>query len=254
LRKRLSLKGEKFLVIHNLWSVGGYYHWIVESLIRLAEYKNSLDQLVLLLPERAKNFEFIESSLQAFDISRIYFYPNDRLLRLSRLSFAANPYKTGVYNPKSLKRLRKELLTYSEKYSSKDFNYKKIYVSRAKSRSRKIVNEVDFKQLVMEHNFHVIHFEDFGFWDQVKICSQAEVIISPHGAALTNMLFQEKQCTVIELLSEKVQSYMIFWSLASALELRYYYVVCPQSESTESFDKANLVAPLEEIRNVISTI
>jgi capsular polysaccharide biosynthesis protein len=92
------------------------------------------------------------------------------------------------------------------------------------------------------------------FWEQVAVCKKASVIVSPHGAALANILFMNKGGRVIELLSEKVKEYMIFWSLASALNLTYHYILCTPVNDEESFDHADLSVSLEKLNLSLKSI
>ena len=253
LKKKLSLHSKDYLLIHNLWSIGGYYHWLVESLVRLWRYREQLDDLILLLPERAKKHSFIQDSLQLFDVKNVYYTPSDKLMKVGNLHLADNPEMTGYHNAGYLRALRQYLVSQVSNHPVKSYP-ERIYVSRQRARSRKIVNNAALENVLKDHGFTTLYMEDLTFTEQIAVFSQAEVIISPHGAALTNMMFMKKGAAVLELISEKVDAYMIYWSLANALQLEYYYFLCPQANDSQSFDLADLHAPLTQISNFLSTL
>ncbi|WCJ35688.1 hypothetical protein M5689_016931 [Euphorbia peplus] len=46
--------------------------------------------------------------------------------------------------------------------------------------------------------FKVAHSEDLSFCDQVKVMSYTDIVASPHGAQLTNMMFMDRNSSVME--------------------------------------------------------
>ena len=58
---------------------------------------------------------------------------------------------------------------------------------------------------LIELGFDIIQFEDFSFAEQVKIAFNSKVLVSLHGAGLTNMLFMDKGNYVVELRQENDQ-------------------------------------------------
>ena len=65
----------------------------------------------------------------------------------------------------------------------------RIYLSRAKQKSRKIINEIEFYGSLRDHGFRRIFLEDYSFENQIQLFNNAEYIIAPHGAGLTNIVF-----------------------------------------------------------------
>jgi len=64
---------------------------------------------------------------------------------------------------------------------------KRIYISRQNS-SRKILNEDELIHMLRAHDFQIVQCEDLTVVEQICLFSQAEIIIAPHGAGLTNLL------------------------------------------------------------------
>ncbi|WP_077873290.1 glycosyltransferase family 61 protein [Escherichia coli] len=81
----------------------------------------------------------------------------------------------------------------------------KIYISRRKS-SRGPLNEFEVENELKELGFDILYAEDLDFAQQVSIFSNASILIGPHGAGLTNILFMPKNSTLIEIFnSEYIQ-------------------------------------------------
>ncbi len=70
--------------------------------------------------------------------------------------------------------------------------------------------------------------EDLDFPTQVKIFSQAKIIVAPHGAGFANMIFSNNPI-IIELFGQK-PSYF-FYTLAKALGFKHGFIMCkPQDD------------------------
>src|SRR6476660_7202376 len=50
-RKQRFNTDKIYFIVHNQWSVNGFYHWVVDSIPRLLSVLNSFKDVVLLLPE-----------------------------------------------------------------------------------------------------------------------------------------------------------------------------------------------------------
>ena len=93
-------------------------------------------------------------------------------------------------------------------------NKEKIFISRNKANKRKILNENILHDILRKHNFKIVFSEDLEYKEQVDLFYNSKIIISAHGAGLTNILFSEK-ATVIELHPDSdVRSHYCLMSLA----------------------------------------
>jgi capsular polysaccharide biosynthesis protein len=75
----------------------------------------------------------------------------------------------------------------------------KIYIRRENSNYRKILNEADLIEKLRKQDFEIINPQHFEILDQMKIFSNAEIIISPHGSNLSNIIFSNKGTKIIEI-------------------------------------------------------
>lgn len=82
---------------------------------------------------------------------------------------------------------------------------RKIYISRQKSK-RSGDYELSLQRNLKEHGFDIIHAQDMSAIEQMEVFSNAECIVAPHGAGLTNMLYARTGVKIIEIFSENMIS------------------------------------------------
>ena len=73
--------------------------------------------------------------------------------------------------------------------------------------------------------FEICYLEHLDFAKQVDLCRAAEIIGGLHGAGLTNMLFMPGGGTVLEIRKTADTHSNCYFSMASALNHRYYYAL-----------------------------
>jgi hypothetical protein len=78
----------------------------------------------------------------------------------------------------------------------------RIFISRAKARCRRILNEEALWEILRPYGFARICFEDLSYEDQRRAMIDATHVIFPHGAGGTNLLFAPPPCKVLEILQE----------------------------------------------------
>lgn len=120
------------------------------------------------------------------------------------------------------------------KRSASLFNLpKKVYLSRAQVSYRQVINELEVRDFLATLGFVTIIPESLSIKEQVDLFSQVEVIISPHGAGLTNAMFCPAGTKIIELFHPDYV-YGCFWAIASQVGLDYYYLISPTRSKSSS--------------------
>jgi len=99
----------------------------------------------------------------------------------------------------------------------------KIYISRPEGVRRGIRNEAQLVPLLKKAGFTIIAMEGLSVAEQASLLSRADVLMSPHGGALTNMAFCRPGITVIELFSRHVFPY--YYGLAANCGHHYYAIM-----------------------------
>ncbi len=68
----------------------------------------------------------------------------------------------------------------------------RIFVSREKANKRRIVNEAELFNRLRKLGFRKYILEDMTLDDQIELFYDAESVVSPHGAGLTNIIYADK--------------------------------------------------------------
>lgn len=102
---------------------------------------------------------------------------------------------------------------------------RKLFLSRRRARTRKLVNEREILAL-LGPDFELIELETLSVEEQAQLFSQADAIVAPHGAGLTNLLFCTQPTPVLELLYEDGMKNTSYRQLAGILGHPYVGVGC----------------------------
>lgn len=78
---------------------------------------------------------------------------------------------------------------------------RRIFLSRRQASSRRLDPNVEEQlvQLTSQFGFTTVVLEDLSFREQIMLFRNATHIISPHGAAFTNLLFKPERARVLEI-------------------------------------------------------
>lgn len=259
-RKSIILKEDDYLWITDEQSYN-YFHWLLDVIPRLVAALNKIDKPKIILPYHYKNIRFMAESLEAFPLSNLTFMSKDVVYKLNKLIVPTHIASAGDYNDNLVKQVRQIYRNYYCDQRS-IFLGDKIYISRAKARMRKIINEEELIALLKQYGFEIIIAENYSFAEQVSIAFHGKYLISSHGAGLTNMLFMEAGSSVFELRKAGDKYNNCYFSLASALDLKYYYQKCesdhgnyimpkdlnPMMAEWALFHNADIVVNVEEFK------
>ncbi len=102
----------------------------------------------------------------------------------------------------------------------------RIYVTRGEVRHNRIVtNEQEILELLARNGFEVVDPGAHSVAEQIRMFAEAECIVSPHGAALTNLLFASPGASVVEILAPNYVD-VSYWKLADSVPgLTYRYLL-----------------------------
>ncbi len=98
-----------------------------------------------------------------------------------------------------------------------------IFISRSKANYRRLMCEVELLEK-LPSDFLVLHLEKMSLDEQIEAFQSASVVISPHGAGLTNLTWCAPGTKVIELFSSKYKS-VCYWMTSNHLALQYGYAI-----------------------------
>jgi len=245
LRRRRRFERDSVWVIDD-WSPG-YFHWLADVLPRLFTIRERLKDLVLLLPHKYKELEFVQASLKPFIIGGVEYIDASEVLLCRKLIVPTQTAPSGHYNDELIQEVRDLLVGF---YANEpgETPGDRVYISRSPAPKRRILNEEEVIEALREFNFRIIRPEDHSFAEQVRIASQARYLVSNHGAGLTNMLFMGPRSNVLELRYANDRISNCYFTLASALNLNYFYQSCEPANRGEDPHTADLKVDARALR------
>ena len=186
LRRPRSLAGTAMLLAGS--NAENYYHWLFDSLPRLALVERSGIGL------GAIDWFLVDASANAFQVEslRMLGIPETKLKRCAkrevltceRLVLPSMPGPLGFPPRWVCDFLRQSFWPKPPEPASR-----KIYLSRRHARGRRVLNEPELAGALAENGFETILTDHMGFAEQVALFMASKVVVTPHGAGLSNIVF-----------------------------------------------------------------
>lgn len=178
-----------------------YYHWMCGTLPFLATYKKYMPL------DHIDYFYIGEEGVSKFhleSLARAGISPDQILLNActsDRILAGITNRFIGLNDPISYNSyiFTRELFSDFLKCTSQKPE-RRIYVKRGKVARRQVVNEKLVLEFLGKNNFEIVQMDGKSIEEQARIFSSAEIIIAPHGAALTNLLFVSSETSIIEIM------------------------------------------------------
>jgi capsular polysaccharide biosynthesis protein len=86
------------------------------------------------------------------------------------------------------------------------------------------VNEEEIWPLFSRRGFLRVTLEKMSLVDQIALFSQAEAVVAPHGAGLTNLVWSAPRTKVLEIFSPLYVN-LCYWAIATPIHADYYYLL-----------------------------
>jgi capsular polysaccharide biosynthesis protein len=190
-----------------------YYHWTLQCFPSLALFlslKAVITNIKILLPEGLPSF-----ALDYLKILNIDLENEVEFLKIQdNLFFAEKLIYPSVVGGEFSFNTSPFILNFAQKYFHEKIhhqnninnksNKKIVYCSRQDTKNRTIVNERELID-VLEKRFNAEIFitGNFNIQEQANKFNSADIIVSPHGANLSNTLYCRPDTYIIEMLPDK---------------------------------------------------
>ena len=252
-------------LVYDDWSAANYYHWMIEALPKLLLVDAEHPGAVIIVPGPTP--EFIKTSIQLMGFTNLHYLTRHwaEEVKVSRLLLpelvyyeeedqavlqarsgqteATSGSRSGDspgFNPSEelILAVRRKLLERFE--NMLPVPTRRVYISRANQKIRRLVNEVELLPVLEEFGFEVCYFEGMTLIEQMQLMLQTQIFVSLHGSNMVNILFMQQGCQVVELMN---QDYVndAYYLLASSLKLPYYSMPCTMIKETgETVDRVAL--------------
>lgn len=234
-----TIPGSVFLLGGSAYK--SYYHWhvdILPSVKRLERFGNCTPEKILCpAPSSSWHRDSLKLVCNQYPVeSRLLFSQELQVFRIEKLH-----YTTGLggadrsFLSPDISAFYDQLIEGTEEFSKPDEVGEHLYLTRRNEERRKLLNENEIERLLSERGFTVINPSDYDYKTQIGIFRQAKTIVSPHGAALTNLLFSSSDVQVIELFPDCYVNPAL-QRIANAKRARYAYIVGKATRTPGSSD------------------
>jgi len=231
-----------------------YYNWIMDYLIRIEGLEYYQEQTgikpVLIIDSNPQTWKIESLKLLGYEPDDCIQWNRARI-KVKQLVVPSFRRKQRLVSPTACRWLRQRLLSNLPDVGSEKLSFSsRIYISRAETAGRQVINEDDVLEALTPFGFVAYTLENMSFSDQVRLFSQAEVVVAPHGAGLTNIVFAQN-LIVVELFGSRVVP--SFFLLAKALDFYYGCLMPAPSGSKQENDKfSDMIVDIPKLRKLVA--
>ncbi len=194
-------KAGRYFLAFDRWGYNYYYHWMVETLSRFLALDQAPKDARIMMPR--KTTPYMLRSLELFGgiAPERFVYFDDQDWQLEECWFATKPYGWFLPSDKEVIEVAKRILA-NYKRPKTPLGAKRLYISRDKMASRRLVNEEEVSDYLAKQDILTYHPQDNDLDDQIAAFQDAELIVSSFGSAMTNLMFCKPGTRVVILYPE----------------------------------------------------
>jgi len=232
-----------FLLSHP-WT-RGYYHWILEALPRLSIWESfaQLDSIPLVVLNPLSRFQRESLEMAGVLPERVIEFDGS-CCEIEQLFFPQILAPSGNPSPHAVAWLRDRFL--KEPSNHKSSSGRRIYLTRRDASERRLINEEEVIRYLLEREFEIICSSELSLAEQVETFRNVEIVIAPHGAGATNMVFAPSNATLIEFFGDNYIN-GCYWALANICGQRHAFLTGPSEWLDYSIALDDLKALLEKL-------
>lgn len=180
-----------------------WYHWLFQVLPRIKILIDSgldYDKIYINNLKFDWQKESLSIVMKLFGLAedRLFLTKGDSIVQASTLivpSVAFAPSKSP-YFPLWLKNFIQS--TFLVKKDQSHYP-ERIYISRSKANTRRIINEEALIQALKQENFVVLNLEELPINQQAAFFYHAKIVMGPHGSGFSNLIFSNPKTSVVEI-------------------------------------------------------
>ena len=236
----------------NKWSYN-YHHWLCECLPALVAVMEKFPAVLIAVPESLSQFQRKTLQLLGFDDTKLVsaktIHP-ESLILVNNIRIKNRAWPTSVISPAAIKKMRKlilEKITITNAVEKIDV----LWISRSAENNRHVINELAYVQS-QSFNVKVMYPTRESLEEQISQASRAHIIIGPHGAGLTNILWSD-QATLIEIGPSRIVNNS-FRSLAASIGCKYHYLPASVVGTHYLKNRRNLLVDIDALSVLVESI
>ena len=228
---------DKTICVHLLDAYVNYYHWLFEILPKLIQINKVIQQSSEL---KKKHFTLIVNKKLPTQIIKsiklvvqfnyeIKTLANFESLLCTKLiyctpfwySLCEKAIKGRFINPHFMDKKSTEFIR-NQFYVKKE-SFKKVYFTRQSQASRSIINKEEIEEFLIQNNFEFYEPSKLSFEEQIKLLSETKILVSPSGAAISNMIFMQPNTAVLSFIANSPYTNpYVFQQIANVAQVNFY--------------------------------
>ena len=195
-------------------SGNNYFHFLFDVVSKLLIFEQKFDFKNIDYFYMPNDFDWQKKIISKFDIpeNKLINSQKYRHINANKIFAVEHPwYKKGIIQEEIanlpewiIHSLRNKFLKYKKKFSSMD----KIFIDRSDSifNHCKLINNQEVIDFLVTKGFRSYQTSKLDFFEQIYLFNNARVIIGPHGAAFSNIIFSQPGLNLIEFIPKEHQS------------------------------------------------
>lgn len=165
--------------------------------------------------------------------------PQGTVFLIRQLHCVRNISDGSEFTAHMLLKLSNRLLSAREGYLSLNNRPRLLYVKRGGDWTRKLLG---CDEIIERHGFVAIEPEKLSIEDQIKIFYQADIVLAPHGASITNCLFMRPGSYLIETFGAGFID-MFFIEMIRQKDIHFRMVAAYKENQQYDFDEDYTIHP-----------
>ena len=226
--KNTKINNNKCISFNTIY-ISNYYHFIIDFLPKIFIYKElNLNNDIYINRKNFSRFQLEFFELIDFDYTKMKLFENDVLFKNEMIILSDTKgigiLKEGIpkYPIECMKKLLNKLIK-EKKIVKKD--KKNIYITRKNSNYRHINNEEIIINLIKKYNFLIVELENISVLEQIDLFYNSNIVLAPHGAGSTNIIFGDNIKVYIEIHNKNyVKMDNCFHQICDNLNIPHYCV------------------------------
>jgi len=195
----------------------GYFHWLFDILPRWSVLETSGVEKVYVQNDKIFQREGLE--LLGLASAKQYGARPNVHIQAEQLVVPSIPSHSGHPSSFSCRFLRERF----QPERTTNSGGMRIYVSRSDATRRRIINEEALFPLLKDFGFEIIIPGELTMKEQISVFGKADIVMGPHGAGLSNLVFAPDGCRVFEIFHPRYVN-ACYRDLADTLEFPYHYL------------------------------
>ena len=224
-----------------------YYHFLYDSIARLGVLESTgpdVDIDAYVVPHATR---YQRQLLELAGIDGTLVQPRRGLTVVAdRLLVPSNPNWALQAPPDSVAWLRDRLRPSRAGGSSR-----RLYLTRGSApNTRRYCEEDELRPELERRGFTVVDPGTLSVQEQIDTFADAEVIVAPHGAGLTNVTFSPPDVRVLEMFASTYVHFGL-WSICEALGAQYRYLIADGPNGSNSGVHDDVSIPVQRVTAMI---